>query len=265
MMPVHRTRADRETVADGKIGTGEEIRQLTPEGVALFRHYLARLRLDAVEAPPHHLLTDSRSSRPLHGAGRVIQRTFKHRLDLARYLDGALEGIDADELEAGVGLWAWLSLFYFDQVCPPAGSGRRKPGSDYRHILQPDYRHGHNHLLAGAHLVYAIFGLGEALSPLLLCSPVDRENNFCKELAGRQNFITNRGIMAAAQQLYLNPRTRRPKRGALNKKKAPGTLPRFIHVIGQLDVNYDLYSMSGAEIMGLLPSEFDPWKSPVPS
>jgi hypothetical protein len=84
-------------------------------------------------------------------------------------------------------------------------------------------------------------------------------------LAGRQNFITNRGVMAAAHQLYLNPHTRRPKRGSLNKKNAPGTLPRFIHVIGQLDLNYDLYSMTGPEIIGLLPPEFDPWKNPAAS
>lgn len=258
-------RSDLVIWPDQMIRGDQEIRQLTPEGVAAFRRYLARLRGDAVEAPPLHLLTDTRASRAVHGAGRVSQGAFKNRLDLARYLDTALEGIDADELEAGVGLWSWLSLYYFDQVCPKAKSGRRRPGSDYRHILRPDYRHGHRHLLAGAYLVYSVFGLGEAPSRLLLGSSPDKENSFCKELAGRQNFITNRGVMAAADQLYYNPHTGRPKRGALNKKDAPGTLPRFIHVIQQLDLNYDLYSMTGPEIIGLLPPEFDAWKNPAPS
>ncbi|MFH1977184.1 MAG: hypothetical protein ABIJ52_16800 [Pseudomonadota bacterium] len=44
------------------------------------------------------------------------------------------------------------------------------------------------------------------------------------------------------------------------KKKTPGTLFRFIDVIQPLDLTYDLYSMSGKDIIGLLPPEFDKWK-----
>ena len=250
----------KRTIA-GDSQTGQPIRKLTQEGVAAFRRYLERLRGDAAEAPPVDLLTDGKASRPVRGAATVAPRTFQTRLDAARYLDAALTGIDADELEAGVGLWSWLSLFYFDQVCPPGQRGRRRPGSDYRHILKPDYRRGHRHLLAGAYLVHSVFGLGEALSELLLCTRPYRENQFCRELAGRQSFITNRGVMAAAHQLYYHPHTRRPKRGVQARKGAPGTLRRFIHVIQQLDLNYDLYSMTGSEILGLLPAEFDAWKA----
>jgi len=261
MRPEQKIRSDQEIRSEQEFRAAQKVRKLTHEGVEAFRRYLERLRGDTIEDPPIHLLTDAKASRAVHGAGCVEPRSFKTRLDMARYLDSVLEGIDADELESGVGLWSWLSLFYFDQVCPPDRQGERQPGSAYRYILVPDYRHGHNHLLAGAHLVYSVFGLGEALSKLLLCSRTDSENSFCKELAGRQNVITNRGIMAAAHELYYNPHTRRPKRGALNKKNAPGTLARFIHVIQQLDLNYDLYSMTGAEIVGLLPAEFDPWKN----
>ena len=40
---------------------------------------------------------------------------------------------------------------------------------------------------------------------------------------------------------------------------APGSLYRFVGVIQQLDVTYDLYSMSGTEIVSLLPAEFHHW------
>ena len=40
----------------------------------------------------------------------------------------------------------------------------------------------------------------------------------------------------------------------------PGTFYRFIGIIQQLDLNYDLYSMSGNEILDLLPPEFNKWK-----
>lgn len=238
-----------------------QIRKLTDEGVKAFGRYLGRLRAAAVDEPPLHLLTDTKASRAVQGAGGIIQRSFQSRLDAALYLDTALAGIDADEVESGVGLWTWLALFYFDQVCPPDKAGNRRPGSDYRHILVPDYRYGHRHLLAGAFLVHSVYGLGAELSALLLCTRPDSENQFCSELAGRQNFITNLGIISAAHQLYYNPFTGQPKRGSQARKGVPGTLRRFIHVIQQLDVNYDLYSMTGPEIIGLLPSEFDPWKA----
>jgi hypothetical protein len=238
-----------------------EIRKLTDEGVEAFRRYLDRLRADGIGDPPRHLLTDPKASRAVHGAGSVIQRAFQSRLDAALYLDAALEGIDADEVESGVGLWTWLALFYFDEVCPPDKAGNRRPGSDYRHILVPDYRYGHRHLLAGAFLVHSVYGLGVELSTLLLCTRPNSENQFCSELAGRQNVITNHGIISAAHQLYHNPLTGQPKRGSQARKGVPGTLRRFIHVIQQLDLNYDLYSMTGSEIIGLLPAEFDPWKA----
>ena len=39
-----------------------------------------------------------------------------------------------------------------------------------------------------------------------------------------------------------------------------GTVFRFIDVIQQLDLNYDLYSTTGVEVLQLLPAEFDKWK-----
>ena len=65
--------------------------------------------------------------------------------------------------------------------------------------------------------------------------------------------------MEAATLLYLRNRKGKPKSGAISRKR-PGTLFRFIDVIQQLDLNYDLYSMTGQEVLQLLPAEFDSWK-----
>lgn len=190
----------------------------------------------------------------------VEQQNFETRLQLAQYLDGLLDGVENDGLENTVGLWSWLSLFYFDQVCPPEESGLRKPGRDYRHILEPGYPYGHRHLLAGAWLVYSVHGLQEKLSRLMLWTPLHIESMFHHELASRQTLITNMGILEAADRLYFRESEGRPEKGALIKKAAPGTLQRFIDVIQQLDLTYDLYSMSGEQILALLPPEFDEWK-----
>lgn len=237
-----------------------EIRQLTDRGVEAFRDYLSGLRAGSEAAPPAALLTDAGMSQPVRGGGHVEARSFQSRLDAARYLQDVLTDAASGAIESEVGLWGWLSLFYFDQVCPPDAAGRRRPGRDYRHILEPGYPFGHRHLLGGSHLVYSVYACGETLSPLLLNTPLHIENKYCHELTSRQGFITNRGVMEAATRLYLDPRTQKPKRGGQVRRNAPGTLYRFIDVIQQLDLNYDLYSMTGREVISLLPAEFDQWK-----
>lgn len=74
-----------------------------------------------------------------------MQKRFETRLDMAHCLDEDLGEIEADNLDIDVALWSWLSLFYFDQFCPPGFMGKRKPGRDYRHILEPGYPNGHRH------------------------------------------------------------------------------------------------------------------------
>lgn len=237
-----------------------EIRRLTDQGIEKFRKYLDELKQGSTAAPPENMLEDPDFSAPFKWQAQVEQRTFDTRVKLAQYLAEVLNGVENDGLENNVGLWSWLSLFYFDQVCPVEENGLRRPGRDYRHILEPGYPYGHRHLLAGAWLVYSVHDLGDRLSRLLLWTPLNLESMFHHELAGRQTLITNKGILEAADKMYFKESEGKPKKGALVKKNAPGTLQRFIDIIQQLDLTYDLYSMSGEEILALLPSEFDEWK-----
>lgn len=237
-----------------------KIRKLTDKGIERFRRYLAELRQGSKAAPPVSLLEDAEFSSPFNGDAEVEPRIFSNRLELAQYLDQTLDGIFNGSLQDDVHLWSWLSLYFFDQVSPPEENGLRKPGRDYRHILEPGYPYGHNHLLAGPYLVYSVYGLGETLSRLLLWTPLHLESKFHHQLASRQTLITNRGILEAADTMYFNETKNKPKKGALMEKNVPGTLLRFIDVIQQLDLTYDLYSMSGHQILALLPPEFDKWK-----
>ena len=56
-----------------------------------------------------------------------------------------------------------------------------------------------------------------------------------------------------------------PKRGAQGAAEHPGTLRRFVRVLQQLDLTYDIYGMSGKTIVDLLPPEFDAWRGPRPT
>ena len=237
-----------------------EIRKFTDKGIDQFREYLSALRDGSTDAPPYHLLTDPGTSLSLSGEWTIECKNFDSKLKAAEYLDDVLAGVDIDGIENDIHLWSWMSLFYFEQVCPEDKHGMRKPGRDYRHIPEPGYPYGHRHLLGGAFMVYTIYGLGDRLSKLLLYTSPSMESKYHHELATRQSFITNRGIMEAVHQLYFNEKAERPKRGALGNSGKPGTFFRFINVVQQLDLTYDLYSMAGEEVSALLPPEFDEWK-----
>ncbi len=239
------------------------LRKFTDKGIAQFRGYLADLRQGATSPPPFDLLVDPAFSKPVKVQLQIENRMFATRLELAQYLDDALAEIESDSIETDVYLWSWLSLFYFDQVCPVDDNGMRKPGRDYRHILEVGYRYGHRHLLGGAYLVYTIYGLKERLSKLLLSSPLPKESKVHHELATRQSMITNIGIIEAAHILYYDEKANKPKRGIIVKKNKPGTLYRFIDIIQRLDLNYDLYSMTGEEVLQLLPAEVNNWKEVI--
>jgi len=235
------------------------IRKFTDKGIVQFRRYLVELKEGATSPPPFHLLNDPITSKPVNDEIQIENRAFTTRLELAQYLDNALADIEIDSIETDVHLWSWLSLFHFDQVCPTQKDGIRKPGRDYRHILEPGYPYGHNHLLAGAYLVYSVYGLNDDLSKLLLYTPPNIESTFHHQLAQRQSLITNRGALEAVHSLYFDETSDKPKRGAQVRKPSPGSFYRFIGIIQQLDLNYDLYSMSGNQILELLPPEFNKW------
>lgn len=240
-----------------------ELRKFTDKGLEQFRGYLHELSEGSAATPPLHLLTDPEFSKPMRGIVQLEHAQFASRLDLARNLDQTFEGLPErpDKLMNDIHLWSWMSLFYFDQVCPSNDKGKRKPGRDYRHIPEPGYPNGHRHLMMGAYLVYTVYGWGDELSKLLLQTALSVESHFHHQIATRQSFITNRGIMEALHILYYDSLRNKPKRGPIMNKSAPGSLYRFVGVIQQLDVTYDLYSMSGPEIVSLLPAEFNHWKA----
>ena len=240
-----------------------ELRKFTDKGLERLRGYLHELSAGSAATPPLHLLTDPEFSKPMRGSVQLEHAQFASRLDLARNLDQTFEGLPErpDKLMNDIHLWSWMSLFYFDQVCPSNDKGKRKPGRDYRHIPEPGYPNGHRHLMMGAYLVYTVYGWGDELSKLLLQTALSVESHFHHQIATRQSFITNRGIMEALHILYYDSLRNKPKRGPIMNKSAPGSLYRFVGVIQQLDVTYDLYSMSGPEIVSLLPAEFNHWKA----
>lgn len=234
----------------------QELRTLTPNGIERFRAYLNHLKDNHNTSPPMDILKDTSFSKKLQANIYIAPDKLTSPLEAMKYLSDVLLPVKEKGFYYDMGLWSWLSLYYFDIVCPAKEDGTRKPGRDYRHIPDKNYRYRHRHLLSGRLQVYDMYKEGAIL---LLGLQLYSESKIHQELAGRQNFITNKNIVELAEILYLDSAKGIAKKKA-QSKKVPGNIFRFISVIQQLDVTYDLYSMTYEEILVLLPPEFDRWR-----
>lgn len=235
----------------------ELVRALTPAGLEKFRAYLARIRAGEREAPPVALLEDPQTSTALSAEATLERERFAMRWSVGEYLWRRLAPLPPEEVEGNRGLWAWLSLYYFDQVCPPRAEGARRPGLDYRHVPDFSFRYRYRHLLYGP---YAVYRRHRGHAILVLSGPLHVEQQVYQEITSRTDLIASRGVLEALNALYLERARGLPRRGA-QSNAAPGTVRRFVRVLQQLDLTYDVYGMPGQAILELLPPEFDGWRA----
>jgi hypothetical protein len=232
-----------------------QARLLTSEGIRKFGEYLAQARAGETIPVPVSLLTDAEVSEPFPGDVDITQVVFQNKLQAAEYFEQRFAG--QPDVDHNVGLWSWLALYYLDQLCPPNQSGKRQVREDARYIPGGTWRRYYRHLLAAPYRVYRSHGES---ARLLLLDPIDKLVDIWEQLASRQEIITNLGILGTATLLYLDSANNRRKKGVASTTRKPGTLRRFVDLIQQLDLTYDLYSMQPADILGLLPPEFDRWR-----
>jgi hypothetical protein len=108
------------------------VRILNSEGIKQFREYLSQVRAGEKQLFPEALLSDPVTSEALPGNIEVGQAKFSSKLEAARYFSEKFAGVR--DVDHNVGLWSWLALFYFDQLCPPETFGQREVREDARYI-----------------------------------------------------------------------------------------------------------------------------------
>ncbi len=232
-----------------------KLRRLHEQGIRQFGEFLDSLTTEHPQQYPEELLTSEESTEVIEPEVELEKEEFCSRHDAAAYLnnvfsDAGLEGVDRDQ-----GLWAWLALFYFNQLCPVSDNGERKPGERARWIpAVGDFRKYYRHLLAGPFRIYRAHRDAPERALVLLCTPLHQPGDIVEQLASRQELVTNVAIISAATELYVDADTRMAKRGAAGR--GPGSARRLAEVLNQFDLNWDLYSMSTEAILDVLPNEF---------
>jgi len=233
------------------------LRRLSEKGLQRFGEFLDSLTTDFPRHYPAELLSDDETSELISPCTEMDQHNFVTRLDAAKYLYEKLTGCELTGLETDKGLWAWLALFYFEHLCPRDKDGRYKPGERAHWIpAVDDARRYYRHLLAGPYRVFRANHDAPEQAMILLYGPLHTVGHFYYQLASRQQLVTNKSVLGLATEMYIDPTTREPKRGAQTYGR-PGSIFRLVDVLNQLDTTWDLYAMTKDQIAAMLPHEFD--------
>jgi hypothetical protein len=232
------------------------IRRLTDAGVAAYEAALDQLAQTGESSATPIDPTDPALSEP-HPIPLQIdeQRHFENRFDCAAYLfsifgTGQIENVEQDFL-----LWSWMSVVWFDQLCPANGHGRRELKQRARYVPSADYNKAYRHLLLGPYRIYQAHAADPSMSLVALTGQIDAPGELAEQLAGRREVISTPSVLGAATLLYIDANNRTPKRGAAGAGR--GAARRFGKTLKQYDLTWDLAGLTPQEIVNLLPAEYD--------
>ena len=237
-----------------------QLRKLNEAGLSLFSEYVVSLGQNPGAFIPTGLLDRPDTSTMVRPSVEIEPDPISSRLDAAQRVDSLLSPMPADvraQLESDPGFWSWLSLYYFDSVCPMK-RGRRTPGQVARHIAGERGRNRYRHLLESPYLIYRSFKPAHLLAMAVLNTPVHQPGEVVEQMVGRQYLIGNRTVVEAYTQLYFDHQTGENKVGAGGR--ARGCSNRYGIVLSQFDRTFDLGLMSAQQIIDLLPDEFDRYR-----
>lgn len=237
-----------------------KIRQFNNEGLAQFSKYLEEIKIRSQDRLPHDFVTDNAYSIELTDDISIEIKFFENKSDFITYLYPLVRKIRIDNLYYRSSLWSWLAAAYFDTLCPQLDDGSRKIESLDRYILNTNqWNRYYRHLIASPLRLYHEIG-DDNLSKIYLFGRANRHGDILEQLASRQEIATVKGILDAVIKLYWDKDRSRPKLGTTNRNK-PGNIRRLAgSVIPQFQMTYDLNSMTGEDILKLLPKEFDDWQ-----
>ena len=245
----------------------DKVRMLNEHGIKGFRAFLKDLQRGKDAGLPLDLLTSPASSSAFEPEVSIERSPsgvpFKNRFEFGIYLRDKLAIVDRVTTSRNDALWNWLSLYYFDQLCPSSAEGSRKVYADEVYILSAEmsFRQYFRHLVRAPWHVISEHGQNGKV--LLIHTdrgdtPLSTRGLIFEQLASRQSILSNPTIIAGAQRLFFDETIDRPHLGVSGH--GAGTVRRFAIVVQQLELTFDLRSCSVEQFIALLPKEFDPWK-----
>lgn len=247
--------------------------EFNSDGVTAFQELIDAERAKVKSSQPAKVSEDFFSKvRKLAGASALIHEVpsanqidtsmvFDTRYDFGAYLNQSLPDDLSTVQYSNVGPWAWISAAYLPQLLKHSSRGNS-------HDLWSTYRYvplAYSKFRYYRHLAFISFWLhrqlGETAARLFLSRPMYEHSDAIEQLyTSDKDFLTTPALLEVSVEMYLDAESGVMKKKALGKE-TPGSARRLAtKVAKQLQMNFDMHSMTKEQVYSLLPAEFDDWK-----
>ncbi|WP_299894325.1 hypothetical protein [uncultured Ruegeria sp.] len=247
--------------------------EFNSEGVAAFQELIDAEREKVKPSQPARvsedfftavskLVEDPALLHEVSGAGQIDgTMIFASRYDFGEYLHEMLPNELSKIQYSNVGLWAWISAVYLPQLLKPSSRGKT-------HDLWSAYRYiplAYSKFRYYRHLAFISFWLhrqlGVTAARLFLSRPMYEHSDAIEQLyTSDKDFLTTPALLEVSVEMYLDAENGVMKKKALGKE-TPGSARRLAtKVAKQLQMNFDMHSMTKEQVYCLLPAEFDAWR-----
>lgn len=233
-----------------------QVRVFNEDGLAELEKRLSEIRENQTKYIKDDFLFDKTFSKTYERVIHIEQVDFRNKANLIPYLVDKLDLKKNRELYFDKGLWSWITAFYFDNICPSDMHGKRKVNETAFYVLNDpkNYTKYYRHILAYPSRIFSEVGDS---SKIFLIGDFSKRGEITEQFGAYQEIALNKGILDAANILYWDELTKNLKRGAAGK--GAGSARRLVRIIRQYQLTYDLNSMTGNEIVKILPKEFSKW------
>lgn len=231
------------------------LRRFNNKGVDRFREYLRLAREDATASVQWDLLQDPSLTEEVNPTAEVDTISFQTKREAATYLHKLLREIPKQTVIEDQGLWTWLSLYFFDSICPKR-DGKRAVRQDHMYIYEPkDQRCRNRQLLV---IAWRVLDIAPAYNRLFLDKRVVSLDKITDHVMNRLFLTRIPCIFELLDTIYWDHENNRARKGIIdttqvNRGDLPHRLPTRIR---QLEKTYDLHSLTADQLLDLLGPEF---------
>lgn len=234
-----------------------QLKKLSATGIRAFAEHLDDIRDGAEPKTARELFDEGEYTEALPQSIELEEREFENKRDLGNYLDELLGDLDQNWLGPEKGIWAAIAAYYLPQLCPRSADGTPNPGKSWYYIPSDDYRSDYRHKVRSPYYLTRRFGDD---ADAILTVSVETHGDVLEQLGSKLEVITNPVVIEVVDRLYFDEKKGSLKTGATDRNR-PGNLRRYLTLLRQYERTYDLYSITPEELLVLLPTEFDGFRS----
>lgn len=247
--------------------------EFNSDGVAALQELMDAERAKVKSSQPAKVSEDFFSMvDKIAGASELVQEVpgadpiddsmvFDSRYDFGHYLHETLPAELSKVQYSNVGLWAWISAIYLRQLLKPSKRGSsHELGVSYRYIPVT-----YSKLRYYRHLAFLSFWphrqLSDNAARFFLSRPMYQHSDVVEQLYTQdKDFATTPALVEVALEMYLDNESGVMKKNAIGRETAGSAWRLANRVAKQLQMNFDMHSMTKEQVYSLLPAEFDAWR-----